>query len=293
MIVVREATTPEERFAAQVAAQAALIDRLPDEAVRAMLTALEQARQMVLAELAVLDPASYASFRLAQTQAGITDVMARFVEQYQSAVSPAQLAMWDAGAGLAAEPLVRAGLMFHVPIPSRRLLEAARAYQASLITGLAGDAITQISTALRAGVLRGQSVYEVMQAVAGSLAGPSVFASIAQRAETITRTELGRVQSIANQAALEDAKGFVPDLQKQWQHSGNMGRWRREGHVEAEGQIREPDARYRVRPQPGQPYEDLLYPRDPAGSARSTIGCGCLSAPYRAAWADVLRLEAA
>lgn len=289
---VRLASVPEERFAAQIAAVAAQIDHLPDETVRDVLMLLDQARRSVLADLAMLDPASYGAFRLAQTQAGLTDVMARFVDQYQQAVTPIQLQAWTLGSELAADPLVRAGLMFHVPIPSRRLLEAAREYQASLITGLAADAVTEISQALRFGVVRGQSLYEVMQAVAGSLTGPSTFGTLATRAETITRTELGRLQSIANQATLAEAKTFVPDLQKQWQHSGNTGRWRREGHVEADGQVRETEAAYRVRPRPDRPYEALQYPRDPAGSAASTINCGCLSLPYRAAWAGALEQAA-
>ena len=289
---VRLASVPEERFAAEIARQAALIDRLPDAAVREMLADLDRARLGILAELAQLDPATYASFRLAQTEAGLADVMGRFVQQYGTAIDPSQRAMWEAGRALAAGPLVQSGLMLHIPLPSRRLLEAARAYQASLITGLAGDAVTEISQALRAGVLRGANLYEVTQAVAGSLTGPSTFGTIATRAETITRTELGRIQSIANQATLDEAKPYVPDLQKQWSHSGNTGKWRREGHVEAEGQIRETDEAYRVRPRLDRPYEALRYPRDPAGTPASIINCGCLSLPYRAAWAEVLRSAA-
>ena len=128
-------------------------------------------------------------------------------------------------------------------------------------------------------------VYEASQVVAGSLTGTATFGSIAARAEAITRTELGRIQSVATQGSLRDLQQQVPDLQKQWMHSGNAGPYRRTGHIVANGQVRDVDETFQVAEIAGGEQEALLYPRDPSASPRNTINCGCVSVPFRAAWA--------
>lgn len=283
------ASTPADRFAAQIREIQASIDALPDPVVRQLLAGLDATRRQVLGQIATLEPGTFALFRAREFEANLRDVMARFTDFYGDTVAPAQAVLYDAGAALAAAPLVQAGLLFHVPVLSRRQLEAAAGFQASLIRGLTAEAVGQISQDVQLGLLRGDDVFRIAQQVAGSLDEPATFGTLATRAEGITRTELGRIQSIATQAGLEETQRFVPDMQKQWRHSGNTGRYRRLGHVEANDQVRDVDATFTVRPQPGKPYEDLLYPRDPAGSPASTVFCGCLSLPYRAAWAEALK----
>jgi hypothetical protein len=281
-------TTPADRFAAQIRAIQASIDRLPDPVVRDVLRGLDALRRQVLAQIAGLDP-GFARLRLRDFEANLRDLMARYTAFYGDAVAPAQAAIYEAGTALAAAPAVQAGLVFHVPVLSRRQLEVAQAFQASLISGLTTAAVGAISQELQLGLLRGDDVARIAQRVAGSLTGPSTFGTLATRAEGITRTELGRIQAIATQASLEETQRFVPDMQKQWRHSGNAGPNRRLGHVEANDQVRDVTERFRVRPQPDRPYESLLYPRDPAASAASTVFCGCVALPYRAAWAPGLQ----
>lgn len=287
---VRLASVPEERFAARIAELSSSIDQLSAEAVRAILAQLDATRREVLA--AIVNAEGYSLVRLTQLEASLRDVMIRFVERYQAVLGPAQATMYDAGAALAARPAVDAGLAFHVPQLARRPLEVAQAYQASLIRGVAADAIARISQAIRLGVMNQRSMLEIAGDVAGSLDGPATFSSIATRAEAITRTELGRIQAIATQASLEDQQRAVPDLKKQWQHSGNTGPYRRLGHIEAHDQIRAVSDRFRVRSAPGLPFELLLYPRDPGASPKNSIMCGCLTVPYREAWSlEVPQLE--
>ena len=107
----------------------------------------------------------------------------------------------------------------------------------------------------------------------------------AARAETITRTECGRVLEMASQARMTAAAEVVPGLQKQWRH-GTVTRMPRAMHLAADGQIRDVDKPFNVG------GEELMYPRDPAGSAGNTINCGCYSVPYHPDWGKPTEKEA-
>ena len=279
---VLHASVPVERFQAQLEQILLRVDYLPEAAVQSMLGDLETARQQVVREILATGGTSR---ELTDLQARIGDVMQRFADKYGVTLSPIQGAMAQLGSALAAEPLIASGLALWVPSISRRQLEVAQTFQALLISNLADDATNQISQDLGLAILRGSSVYEASQVVAGSLTAAGTFGSIAARAEAITRTELGRIQSVATQGSLRDIQGQVPDLQKQWMHSGNTGPYRRTGHMVATGQVRDVDELFVVAEIAGGPTESLLYPRDPSASPRNTINCGCLSVPYRAAWA--------
>lgn len=293
MIRVSLQSTPRERFLEQITAIRRQLDALPNEAVFTLTQELERVRVQVLGEIAAAAPDSYQEFRLRQLEQRLRVVMDDFVTRYGSAVAPIQADAFAAGQNLAAQPLVEAGVAFHVPQVSRRQLEVLQGFQAALITGVAADTIQAITTELRLGTVRGESVPEILGRVTGRLTDPGPFGSLATRAEAITRTEIGRVQAIATQRGLEETRQIVPDLRKQWEHSGNMGPYRRLGHVEAHGQIRHVDEPYRVRPAPGKPYEDLLFPRDAAGSPENVVFCGCLSIPWREEWAALESAAAA
>jgi hypothetical protein len=274
------ASTPQERFAERIEAIAARIDRLPDEAARAALDELEGLRRRVIGALASSE--GFQADRLRQLTARIEGVMEDFATRYAVAIEPFQRTAVQLGRAAVVDPLVQSGLALGVPEIPRRLVEATLDYQADLIKGLTQDGTRRITQAIRRGAIEGRSVFEVMQDVAGSLEDAGPFASIAARAEAITRTELARLQAVAGQASLEESKRLVPDLLKQWKHSGNPRG--RVAHMLADGQTREVEEFYEVAPAPGKPVERLLYPRDPRASAANSVMCGCLSLPFKADW---------
>jgi hypothetical protein len=281
------ATAPPDRFVAALRRIQGEIDHLSDQAGAHLQAEIATLRRQVLAALAAL-PAGAASMRLAALDRALDDLAQRFAERYAVAVAPVQVAAVEAGAALSARPLIEAGLLFHVPQLSRRQVEAARAFQALLIRNAATETVEAISRDLRLAILRGEGVPEVLGRVSGRLPTPGAFGTLATRAEAIVRTEVGRLQAVAAQSALEDAQRAVPDLQKQWRHSGNTGPYRRLGHIAAAGQVRDVGAAFRIQPAPGRAYEALQYPRDPAGSPANTVFCGCVSVPYRAEWRTAL-----
>lgn len=277
---VRLASTPQDRFAERLDAIRARIDQLPEAAVREALGELDRIRRRVLVELAQAE--GWDAVRLRSLIARVERVMEEFQARYQGVIEPFQREAIGLGRALVAEPVVWGGLTFAVPEIPRRLVEAAQDFQADLIQGLTDDATRRITQTLRLGALEGRSPFEVMQQVGAALDRPGPFASIAARAEAITRTEIGRLQAIAADATLQESKALVPDLQKQWRHSGAIDF--RVTHKLADGEVREVDDAWAIAPRPGLPREALRYPRDPRASAANTVNCGCLVLPFKADW---------
>lgn len=280
MARVRLASTPQDRFLERIEAIRARIDRLPEDAVRVALEELDAVRRRVLGELASAE--GFEAHRLRQLTARLERVVDGFAERYQVAVAPYQAEAVTLGRSLVVEPLVRSGLTYGVPEIPRRLVEAALDFQADLIGGLTDDAVRRITQSIRLGTVEGKSPFEIMRDVAGSLESRGAFASIAARAETITRTEVGRVQAIASQATLEESVRLVENLLKQWKHSRAIAG--RVTHQLYDGETREVHDFYDVAPRPNAPREQLMYPRDPRGTAANTANCGCLSLPFVADW---------
>ena len=281
--------TPVERFAAELAVLRDRIDDLPDEIVRDVLVELDRLRRVVLAEIAAVAPETFDEYRLKQLEAMLQRAMVNFVNHYQTILTPAQLEAYELGAALASRPLQAAGLNVMTPQLSRRQIEALQGFQARLITNLTEDVIGEITTELRIGLLRGEGLPTIMARIAGRLTDAGPFASLALRAEAITRTEIGRIQAMATQASLEQTEKLVPDLMKSWNHSRNKGPDARKGHIEADGQRVYIKDAFSVRPGPGYPYEKMMFPRDPSATPRSTIQCGCVVTPWRAKWEEFER----
>lgn len=158
---------------------------------------------------------------------------------------------------------------------SSELAQVAAEYSAKLITNLSTSMLTEIDGVLRRAALGGLSPFDAIKQVGRSLTDPSIFRSIAARAETIVRTEVLRMQAIASQARMKASADAVSRrgyrLEKQWLTAGDKRV--RATHVLVNEQIRAVDEPFEVG------GEALMYPRDPAGSAEETINCRCVSAP--------------
>jgi hypothetical protein len=90
------------------------------------------------------------------------------------------------------------------------------------------------------------------------------------------RTEIGRAYSVAGQERMGEVRQYLPGLKKRWLKSGKLhGRLE---HIAADGQVREVDEPFDIG------GEKLMYPRDPNGSAKNTINCGCESISHMDHW---------
>jgi len=284
-------STPAERFIAEVQTIRAHVDALPEVAVRALLAEIETLRRSVAAEIVSAAPDTYQPERLRLLDARLRALGQAVADRYTAAVAGTETRAAALGQALTAEPLMASGDLGFTPQASRRQFEIARAWHASLISGAIGDTINAISSDLRAGLLRGASTFEIARQVTAKLDAPGPFGSLATRAEAITRTEIGRITALAQQASLTEAARVVPGLKKMWQHSGNLGRYVRTGHLEADGQVVAVDAPFRVRPSvvgARSAFELIQYPRDPMASPENSVFCSCVSLPWREDYAEAL-----
>lgn len=193
------------------------------------------------------------------------------------------------GVDLVDFPLQAAGLQMYAPDVTLPLLQSLGDFTADRITNLSADAIGQISLELRLGGMGAKDPIEVINAIADKLrtagAGHAGFGSLVTRGEAITRTELGRIHSMASQRRLEQAAEQFPDLQKEWLHSPNY-RNPRDGHVALHGTRVGAKEQFMVSATIGGVKEPMLHPRDPKASARNVVFCRCDVVPWMARWEE-------
>ncbi|MDY7034546.1 MAG: hypothetical protein SV375_00060 [Thermodesulfobacteriota bacterium] len=238
--------------------------RLEKAEVQKVISLLNNARKEVAAAVASTE---WQLYRLPQLKGAIERALQDFGAKYGVELQDAQRTFWDHGVDSVDLPLQSVGILQALPEIDMSALSIMQGYSADLVNGLTGDAIKKINNEISLGIMGQKQPYEVMQAVGRNLKDKSIFRSIRHRAETITRTEAGRVLEMASQARKEKAAEVVPGLQKQWFY-GHSPKMPRLDHMAVHGQIRDVDKPFDVG------GEELMYPRDPAGSAGNTINCG-------------------
>ena len=247
---------------------------LQDAEVKKVIRLLAKARTEVAATVASTE---WQAYHLPQMKSAIERAMQEFGDKYGVDLREAQRGFWEHGIDSVDLPMRKIGIIQAIPEIDTTLLSVMQGFSSDLVEGLTREAVKKINTELSLGLMGQKSPYDVMKAVGRNLKDKSIFKSIAHRAETIVRTEAGRVLEAASQARKEVAARVVPGLQKEWFY-GHSPKLPRIDHLMAAGQIRDVDAPFNVG------GEELMYPRDPAGSARNTINCGCTSIPYHPNW---------
>ena len=258
-------------------------NRLEKAEIKKVIRLLADARKDVAAQVASTE---WQAYHLPQLKAGIERALQSFGDQYGVELREMQREFWQQGADMVDLPLREVGINVAIPEIDTTALSILQGYSSDLVTGLTQDGVKKINAEIVRGLLGQKSSHEVMQAVGRNLKDKSIFKSIAHRADTIVRTEAGRVFEAAGQARKEAAVKVVPGLQKQWYY-GHSPRMPRIDHMAVDGQIREVDEPFDVG------GEKLMYPKDPAGSAANTINCGCTSLPYHPDWDEVIERQAA
>jgi hypothetical protein len=161
-------------------------------------------------------------------------------------------------------PLQFVGVRVAAPELGRSVLEILQGYSADLIKGLSADAIKKINSEIAMGVMGGKPIQEVVKAVGRNLYDPSVFKTIASRAETITRTEMGHVHSAARQARIEQV---VESNDVKW-----MKKWISSGKAR-------PRAHHAALDGVTIPVDEMFlgyidYPHAPGLPAEEVVNCG-------------------
>ena len=254
------------------------IENLDKRAQQAALRSLSAWRKDIVAEIATAK--DFEAFRLPKLLNSVDRLAEDWAEKYGIETKDLLKRGFDVGMDKVDLPIRSAGIEISLQEPSLSILQASQRATVDLITDLSRDARGQIKRQILLGANGGKTPFEVIEEIGRNLEDPSVFGTIANRAEVITRTEIGRVQSIATQVRQEEAAKVVEGLKKQWWASF-VGR---QNHMAIHRQIREVDEPFDIPAAPRLAAEQLMFPRDPGGSAGNTINCGCQSLPYKKDW---------
>jgi len=234
--------------------------------------------------------------RAPEILASIEEAIVEFEARYQVAAQDSLVKSLDLGAEFVVTPIEDAlAVSIASPVISPDLLEVMQATTADLVTNVADEVRREITKEVRLGVGGVNRPFEVQERIAKTLRSTREGGSrrgIANRAEKITRTEMNRTFSIANDEALKDVKEVIPDLKKQWITAGdnrvsagpNATGVRRSprNHAAMEGEIRPVDQRF---------SNGLRFPLDPFGPPEQVVDCRCKSVAFREEWVTPEELQ--
>ena len=248
------------------------VGKLEEKEVAKGLRLLKELRKEVALQIV---ESEWKTHYVPQLKEAVEKVASRFMQQYQAQLSDAEVNLWKAGIDQVDWPLSYVGIQAGGTEISRSALEIVQGYSADLITNLSRDAAAKINAEIAMGILGGRTPWEVMQAIGRNLDDPSVFKTIAVRAETITRTELARVNSLAREVRIEDVVAANPDVRwlKKWISSGKAHP--RPHHAALNGVTVRVDKNF-----PG----GIPYPHAPGLPAKDVINCGCSHVLTLADW---------
>lgn len=238
---------------------------------------MAELKRQVVTELALTSADTFAAARLQQTLTAIDAHLATWEAQTTREVTGLLNESWQAGKEMLPAMAEAAGVQVGRFWISTHQLDALKEFTLGRFAHVRTDASARIRAEVLLGTLGQKTPQEVTAAVAGELGSPSIFKSIEARAETITKTEMGRAYSMATQKSMESATDVLPELQKMWLHAGHPKR-ARIYHLNIHGLTVPTDEKFLVG------TIAMMYPRDPLAPASEVINCGCTHVPYLSEW---------
>lgn len=238
------------------------VGKLTDAEVERVADLLNTARKEIAARVVATE---WDAYHLPQLNDAVTDAVTTFANRYKASENEALANMFKAGIDAVDWPLNIVGLKFAAPELSTTALEILQGFSADLIEGLTKDALKKINAELAMGILGNKTPFQVMQAIGNNLTDKSVFKTIASRAETITRTEMARVHSVAREARIKSTVLASPGETwlKKWLSSHKAQA--RQDHANLDQTTVGVDKNF-----PG----GIPYPHAPGLSAAESINCG-------------------
>lgn len=247
------------------------IDELSDQTTRNAIDLLERLRREVVASI-VSAPEPYSSSLrpllrevdtlLAQYRNEMSRLMGQAVEQAAGLGDASVLA--DVTAAGIEVPLTYVGV-------SPELIRVSAEYTADLVQGLSDDARARIARDIRLGAAGGTSTTDLIAQIGRNLKDKSTFATIAARAEAITRTEVSRVYSTAYHEQGAELHERYKGMRKTWVHAG-FGLHSRENHIRVASVTAETPIPFDERFELGGGIT-AMFPHDPSLPAGEVVHC--------------------
>jgi len=246
--------------------------------IEEMRAIIEELQRQVTYELGQAALGSWDAYQLKEMLNALDRARMTFEHSAKNEMSSLLDDMWANGKALVDDPLRLSGLYNGLSL-STSSLKVLKDFAMHKISGLSDDAWQRIRGELTLGVLGGKSPQEVARAVGSNLDDQSIFGSIAQRAEVITQTEMGRVFSMAAQERMVEASDYVNGLEKQWIHAGHP-KVARLNHLALHGVHIPVKERFLVG------NIGMMFPRDPKAPVSEIIRCGCAHVPFHPSWGN-------
>jgi len=263
-------TRVQRQFISRIKKSIKQAKKLDDVTVKGILTYLNTSRERIISNLAVIPPEKWKAWYLREMLGMIDGEIREFTERTTLALNGAEVQSFEMAKELQDKIGATVNLRTFIAEPSREILTIGQDYSAMLIRGLSDDLRKKVSADLSLGIISGKTPFEIMGDIGRSI-NKGTFKTIADRAETIVRTELGRISGMTDQARIEQMAEYEPKERKEW--ISVIDERTRPEHAEANGQIVLWDEPFIVG------NEELMYPGDPAGSAWNTLNCRCKSVP--------------
>jgi len=267
------------------------IHSLDDRTIAEVLRELRALQKQVALEVKASVGNELTLSRLMQAQHAIEIHIRAFENEAARAISDSLGQAFDLGEKLIAEPMKTLGLSASYSL-TKEIVQTLTGFTADRIKGLTNQVRDRINGVLHRAVLTRMNAAQAIEEIGSVLDSTGAFKEVAYRAERIYRTEILRIFSMASDmkmqeqannmkvAGYEMLKGWLATLDLRTRPSHRLAMLRYMQNPIAV------DEAFQV----GD--DELMYPRDPNGSAEETILCRCVSAPIVRRIAQSERLAA-
>lgn len=266
--------TPKQRIDGITRDALRQIDALKTGSTKDFLKIVDRMRQdiiLIIAEAGEVSPINSEMMKR-RVQSISDDYQKKFVE----ALSENQRRMFVKGIQLVDKIVKGADIFAGVPFLTEKKLDLLKNYNAELVRGITDTARQRIAQQIDLAVLGQKPQQEVINDIGRNLRDPSVFGTIAKRAEVIHRTEVNRIQEIATNDRMKQVSDQVPDLSKMWLHS-SVG-IPRPGHLMLNRTVVKAREKFQLLGANGGVYM-IDAPLDPILPVEEVANCRCKAVP--------------
>ena len=244
------------------------IDQLKAGQTKEFVSLVNKMREQVV--LAIAESGEVSALSSPQIKQRIGEIAKSFDEKFQNLLTDNERKVFVKSLQVVDKTVTAGGLSVGVPYLSEQKLEVLKTYNAELITGITNEARKRVAQEIDLAVLGQKSASDVIEAIGRNLKDPSVFGTIAKRAEIIHRTEVNRIQEISTADRMKQVATQIPDLSKQWIHS-NVG-IPRAGHLALNGMVVKATEKFTLLGGDGKIYM-INAPLDPLLPVEEVANC--------------------
>lgn len=250
------------------------ISQLKGDSTKEFVSIVDKMRQEVI--LAIAESGEINPITSSVLKQRMEQITKDYEAKFEQALSDNQRRLFIKGIQLVDKTVKAGDIMMGVAYLSEQKLELLKGYNAELVKGITDTARQRIAQEIDLAVLGQKPAGDVIRAIGRNLKDPSVFGTIAKRAEVIHRTEVNRIQEIGTADRIKQVSQQIPDLSKKWIHS-NVG-IPRSGHLLLNGQIIKATEKYKLVGEDGHVYL-IDGPLDPILPVGEVANCRCKSVP--------------